>query len=60
MSDPVRKGYGYHVTEEQLRKYSVLTPKQKLEWLEEVNEFTNKFASERAKRLHRKFRRGEI
>lgn len=60
MNDGSRKGYSYHVTEEQIRKYRCLTPKQKLEWLEEVNEFTNKFASDHAKRLHRMFRRGEI
>ena len=60
MTEVSRKGYGYHVTREQIRKYRRLTPKQKLEWLEEVNEFTNKFASDRVKRLHRMFRHGEI
>jgi len=60
MAEPERKGYGYHVTEEQIRKYRRLTPRQKLEWLEEVNAFTEKFAPERAKRLHKMFRRGEI
>lgn len=60
MPETSRKGYGYHVTDEQIRKYRRLTPRQKLEWLEEVNAFTDKFASERAKRFHRMFRRGEI
>ncbi|MHB1325238.1 MAG: hypothetical protein ACYDGS_01575 [Thermoleophilia bacterium] len=60
MSESSLKGYGYHVTEEQIRKYRRLTPRQKLEWLEEVNAFTDKFAPARAKRLHTMFRRGEI
>ena len=60
MSNAHRKGYGYHVSEEQLRKYLSLTTKEKLEWLYEANEFTNKFASGGAKRLHGMFRRGEI
>ena len=60
MPESTRKGYGYHVTEEQIRRYRKLTPRQKLEWLQEVNEFTDKFAPERAKRFHKMFRRGEI
>ncbi len=60
MSESPRKGYRYVVTEEQIRKYRRLTSKQKLEWLEEANELTEKFAPERAKRLHRMFRQGEI
>lgn len=60
MTESSRKGYGYHVTEEQIRKYRRLTPRQKLEWLEEANAFTEKFASKRTKRLHKMFRRGEI
>lgn len=60
MPDPPRKGYGYFVTKEQIRKYRRLTPRQKLEWLEEVNAFTEKFAPEQAKRFHKMFRRGEI
>lgn len=60
MNEPTVKGYSYYVTDEQIRKYRKLTPRQKLEWLEEVNEFTNKAAPDRVKRLHRMFRRGEI
>lgn len=60
MPESSRKGYGYHVTDEQIRKYRRLTPRQKLEWLEEANAFTEKFAPERARRLHKKFRNGEI
>jgi len=60
MSDSPRKGYGYHVTDKQIRRYRRLTPRQKLEWLEEANAFTEKFAPEKAKRFHKMFRRGEI
>jgi len=60
MAKPAGRGYRYIVTDEQLRRYRKLTPKQKLEWLEEANAFVNKFLSERSRRLQRLFRRGEI
>ena len=60
MPDLSRKGYSYYVTDEQIRRYSRLTPKQKLEWLEEANAFVNKFLSERSRCQQRMFRRGEI
>jgi len=54
------KGYRYVVTDEQIRKYSLLTPKQKLQWLEEANAFVNKFLPERSRKFQEMFRRGEI
>ena len=55
-----RKGYRYHVTEEQVRRYSALSPREKLEWLEEVNAFVDRFLPEEGRRFQRMFRRGEI
>ncbi len=60
MTKAAGKGYRYHVTDEQLRKYGKLSARQKLEWLEEVNAFVEKFAPPRTRELHRRFRRGEI
>lgn len=60
MTGFARKGYRYYVTDEQLRRYGKLSAKQKLEWLEEVNAFVEKFAPARTRELHRRFRKGEI
>lgn len=57
---PRRKGYRYYVTNEQISKYSALTPEQKLDWLEEANEFVNMFLPERSRRFQQLFKRGEI
>lgn len=56
----LRKGYRYYVSDEQIRKYSALTAREKLEWLEEVNVFFDKFLTEEGRRLQKMFRRGEI
>ena len=55
-----RRGYSYHVSREEIRKYMRLSPKEKLDWLEEVNEFIERFAPDKTKELHRRFRHGEI
>lgn len=60
VNERTARGYSYYVTDEQIRKHSRLTTRQKLTWLEDVNDFTNKVATDRARRLHRMFRRGEI
>lgn len=59
MSDE-RKGYAYHVTDEQLRKYRQLSVEEKLTWLEEANAFITMFQTERARRLQKLLRRGAI
>jgi hypothetical protein len=56
----VRRGYSYIVTREQIRKYASLTPKQKLDWLQEANDFVNKFISAKSRSIQKKFRRGDI
>lgn len=60
MSEPVPRGYTYIVTREQIRKHASLTPKQKLEWLQEANDFVNKFMSQKSRSIQDKFRRGDI
>lgn len=60
LAESSRPGYRYVVSWEQIRKYKALSPKEKLEWLEEANEFVNKFLPERSRRIQEKFRRGEI
>lgn len=60
MTALAKRGYRYFVTGAQIRKHMQLTPEQKLQWLEEANEFVEKFASEETKALHQKFRRGDI
>lgn len=54
------KGYRYEISEEKIRHWLSLTPEQRLEWLEEINMFIQKYASDEAKRIMRKFRKGEI
>jgi len=36
-----------------LKKMVNISPKKKLEWLRQMNEFTNKFSSPKAKRIRR-------
>ncbi len=60
MTESTPRGYRYVVSREQIRKYMRLTPKQKLEWLEEANDFINKFLPEESRRIQEKFRRGLI
>ncbi len=54
------KGFRYHVSEEKIGEYMKLTPKQKLEWLEEINRFLHRFMPEESRRIAEKFRAGEI
>ncbi len=55
-----KKGYSYKVSDEALKKWAAVPPKQKLEWLEEFNEFIFKFAPEKSKEAMAKFRKGEM
>ena len=54
----MKKGYRYSVTLEQIREYQKLTPKQKLQWLEEANRFSWKVMSLKAKKIRQAFRAG--
>ncbi|MEM2866483.1 MAG: hypothetical protein QW098_05020 [Candidatus Hadarchaeales archaeon] len=54
------RGFRYVVSEEKLREYSKLSPRQKLEWLEEINRFLYSCMPEESRRIAEKFRTGEI
>ncbi|MEM2205484.1 MAG: hypothetical protein QXF20_02060 [Candidatus Hadarchaeales archaeon] len=54
------RGSRYVVSEEKLREYSKLSPRQKLEWLEEINRFLYSCMPEEGRRIAEKFRAGEI
>lgn len=54
------KGYSYTLEEEKIKSYMKLTTKQKLEWLEEINEITQKVLTEKEKEFRNKLRNGEI
>lgn len=53
-------GFSYHVTDEQIERYKQIPIDQRLEWLEELQEFLfNTLTREQWETLQ-KFRRGEI
>ncbi|MBN2842730.1 MAG: hypothetical protein JXM68_06545 [Sedimentisphaerales bacterium] len=54
------KGYSYFVTDEQIREYMKLTTAEKLEWLEEANEFIQAASDDKTREIRDKFRKGEI
>lgn len=54
------KGFSYTIEEEKLIEYMKLTTKEKLMWLEEINEFTNLVLNDREKELRAKLRGCEI
>jgi hypothetical protein len=51
-------GFGYWVSDEQLRAYSKLTPLQRLQWVEEALRFTLLARSEEVRERHERLRRG--
>ena len=54
------KGYYTYVTDEQIREYMKLTTEEKLEWLEEANNFIQAASSEKDNEIRDKFRKGLI
>jgi len=55
-----KRGYSYVVTIEQIRAYRAVSPEQKLQWLQDANEFLAKALTGRRREIWQKFRRGEI
>lgn len=49
-----------NVTEEQIRRWLKVPVEQRLQWLEEANEFVRKALSPKTRAIMEKFRRGEI
>lgn len=58
--EKVRGGYEYAVSDEALREHRKLSAWDKLRWLSRANAFIAKFAPEKAKLLHERFRSGAL
>jgi len=54
------KGFIYTFEDEKIIEYMKLSTEDKLNWLEEINEFTNMVLSDREKELREKLRACEI
>lgn len=53
-------GFEYSVSDEALREHRKLSARDKLRWLRQANAFVARFASEKVKRLHDRFRSGAL
>ncbi len=49
--------YKWETEEQRLLKYMRISPKQKLEWLRQINEFVHKYSSNRNKTIRKKMRK---
>ena len=54
------KGFYYSLENEKIREYMKLTPEEKLQWLEAINQFTNLALNDQQREFREKLRRGEI
>lgn len=54
------KGFYYSLENEKIRQYMKLTPEEKLQWLEAINQFTNLALNDQQKEFREKLRSGEI
>lgn len=57
-SKPKKKGFSYKPSKENLEAFKGLSPEEKLQWLEDANEFVNSFLSEEKLALWKKFCNG--
>jgi hypothetical protein len=55
-----KKGYSYTVEDEKIIEYMKLSTEQKLQWLEEINTFTQAVLSDEEKLMRQKLRAAEI
>ncbi|PKP59924.1 MAG: hypothetical protein CVT89_00670 [Candidatus Altiarchaeales archaeon HGW-Altiarchaeales-2] len=55
-----KKGFSYTIEDEKLIEYMKLSTEDKLNWLEEINEFMNMVLNDREKEIREKLRKGEI
>ena len=55
-----KKGYSYTVEDEKMIEYMKLSTEQKLQWLEEINTFTQAVLSDEEKLIRQKLRAAEI
>lgn len=55
-----RRGFAYHVTDEQIRRWQALPPEVKLQWLEDANRFLLAALTPQVRSIQDRFRRGEL
>lgn len=60
-NDPNKKrgGYSYHYSTEQIQEFQKLSYVQRLQWVESMNKFLNRFMPPESKLIQEKLRRGE-
>lgn len=56
----MKKGYGFLPDIEYIKDTMNLSPREKLIWLQEANEFVRRFVSKKKLKLWDKFRSGKI
>ncbi|MBU0687694.1 MAG: hypothetical protein KKB81_07645 [Candidatus Margulisbacteria bacterium] len=54
------KGYSYTIDRKRLLEFAKFSIEDRLQWLEEANEFLNKVASPETKKMWQLFREGKI
>ncbi|MCJ7509236.1 MAG: hypothetical protein MUO85_11030 [candidate division Zixibacteria bacterium] len=52
----MKKGFSYTLEDEKIIEYMKLSTKDKLRWLEEINQFTNLVLNDKQKELRAKLR----
>ena len=55
-----KTGYSYTVEDEKIKEYMKLTTEEKLNWLQEIVEFTDMVLTDKEKEFQRKLRSCEI
>lgn len=53
-------GFAYTVSDEAIREHRSLSTWDKLRWLRVANAFISRFATDKTKRLHERFRSGAL
>ncbi len=54
------KGFSYTLEDKKILEYMKLSTEEKLQWLEEINEFTMAVLTEKEKKIRNLFREGKI
>lgn len=54
------KGYSYYLEDEKIIEYLSLSPRMRLEWLEEIDSFNRKALTGIRRKIWEKLRRGEV
>lgn len=55
-----KKGFSYYLEDEKILEYLRMSPRMRLEWLEDINIFNRKALRGERRKIWEKFRRGEI